>query len=265
LNFKVLAVLASRDCAFIGVRVSTEQEFFVNIFVKATAPLLITGCALAATGADRANATPPSSPLWQSAARLHRTIKRPLPGTFVIDSEGVEFRSAKFSGRWSFLDIHTFDLSGRDFTVITYGSRRWHEPGDQRFHFTLAEAIPPSVAAIVQDRVARPARDGAPDPAAPAIAEIPARHGASSNGMLRVRNSGIDYVSENGHDSRSWRWQDIQTIANSDPYSFRVTAYREIAEFQLKRPLPRELFDEMWDKLYASDLNLSTRKGGEHL
>lgn len=235
----------------------------MNIWIKATAPLLLTGGVLAATSAHRLNATPPSSPIWQSAARLHRTIKRPLRGTFVIDSEGVEFRSAKFSGRWSLLDIHTFDLSGKDFTVVTYRNRRWHEPGDQRFHFTLAEAIPASVAAIIQERVARPARDGAPDPAAPAIAEIPARHGASSNGKLRVRNSGIDYVSEDGRDSRSWRWQDIQTIANPDPYNFRVTAYREIAEFQLKQPLSRELFDEMWTKLYASDLNVSSLKGGD--
>ncbi len=79
--------------------------------------------------------------------------------------------------------------------------------------------------------------------------------------MLRLRDMGIDYVSSDGRDSHSWRWSDIQTIANPDPYSFRITAYREIAEFELKQPLPRELFDQLWDRLYARDLNLSAGKG----
>lgn len=237
----------------------------MNLSIKAARLLVFAGFALTAGARDGLNASPPSSPIWESAARLHRTIKRPIFGTLVIADSGIEFRSEKLSLKWEFLDIHTFDLSGREFTLSTYQNRRWHEPGERRFHFTLAEAIPPSAATVVQQRVAKPARNGAPDPKAPAIAEIPARHGASSNGTLRVRDSGIDYVSANGRDSRTWRWKDIQTIANPDPYSFRVTAYREIAQFELKEPLSRSLFDEMWDRLYASDLNLAIRKGGDRL
>ena len=62
-------------------------------------------------------------------------------------------------------------------------------------------------------------------------------------------------------DSRTWRWSDIQTIANPDPYTFRITAYREISEFELKQPLSRELFDALWTRLYAKDLNLSIGRG----
>ena len=202
---------------------------------------------------------------WQTPARWHRVLKKTIPGTLLIDQSGVEFRSAKLSVRWAFLDIHTFDLSRNDFTLTTYQNRRWHQPGERRFHFTLGEAIPSSIALVVQEGVAKPARNGTPDPTAPALAEIAARHGASSDGILRVRDSGIDYISTNGRDSRSWRWKDIQTIANPDPYSFRVSAYREIAEFELKEPLSRELFDEMWTRLYASDLNLAVGKEGDRL
>lgn len=236
------------------------------ISIKAAAgSLLLSSIVLIASAENGFNPAPTDPSVWQSAARLHRTLKKPITGTLVIDSGGVEFRAPKFSGRWRWVEIHTFDLSRRDFTLVTYQNQRWHQPGDQRFHFTLAEEIPVSVAALIQEQVAKPARNGNPDPAAPAIAEIPARHGASSNGMLRLRDSGIDYVSVNGRDSRSWRWSDIQTIASPDPYSFRVTAYREIAEFQLKQPLSRELFDRIWTMLYAGDLNVAYGNRGDRL
>lgn len=238
----------------------------MNVFSMAALALAIPGCALIVGVGDRLEAATPGAGVWKSVARIHRMPKKPLSGTLIIDSEGVEFRSAKLSRRWSFLDIHTFDLSKRDFTLTTYENRQWHEPGERRFKFTLAEAIPPSVAAILQERVGRPSRNGAPDATDPAIAEIPARHPkrfGGSNGTLRLRDSGIDYVTSDGRDSRTWRWSDIQTIANPDPYSFRITAYCEISEFELKQPLSRELFDELWTRLYANDLNLSVGRPGD--
>jgi hypothetical protein len=206
-----------------------------------------------------------AAPVWQTQARLHRLPKRPISGTLAIDHRGLEFRSGKFSRRWSFADeIHTFDLADRDLTVTIYESRPWHEPGERRFHFRLNESMPPSVASMFAEEVRRPVRNGAPDASAPAIAEIPAYHPkrfGGSNGTLRFTNTGIDYVSENSRDSHSWRWSEIQTIANPNPYSFRVTAYRDIDEFELKQPLSRELFDRLWERLYAGDLNLGIGGG----
>jgi hypothetical protein len=175
----------------------------------------------------------------------------------------VEFQSEKFSHRWPYVEIHTFDLPvARQLILTTYENRRWHEPGEQRFRFTLGESIPPDVASDLAGRVEKPVRNGVPDPNAPMLAEIPARHhtwSGGSNGTLRLRASGIDYVTADGRDGRSWRWSDIQTIANPEPYQLRVTAYREIYEFELKRPLSRELFDKLWDYLYAGS------KPGERL
>jgi hypothetical protein len=85
-----------------------------------------------------------------------------------------------------------------------------------------------------------------------------------SNGTLRLKDSGIDYVTENRRDSRTWRWADIQTIANPNPYEFRVTGFRDTVEFDLKQPMPRVLFDLLWDHLYASGLNLSAAEGEGH-
>jgi hypothetical protein len=206
--------------------------------------------ATAATGLLTAQATRP----WQSAARWHRTLEKSVPGTLLIDDAGVEFQSAKRKQRWAWLDIYSVDLSAREFTLITYQNRPWREPGDRRFHLTLSQSIPPSVASELTTRVARPVRNGDPQPTAAATAEIPAHRRAfsgGSNGVIRLRNDGIDYVTKDGRDARSWRWADIETIANPNPWELRVGGYREISEFDLKQPLPRELFERIWDRLYG--------------
>jgi hypothetical protein len=197
---------------------------------------------------------------WQTPAKWHRTLKKAEPGTLLLDADGVEFRSPKLSRRWKYVDIHTFDLSLLELTLLTYENRRWHEPGERPFRFTLSEPIPPDIAAQFTEHVGKPVRNGEPLPTSSTIEEIPAHRrvwSGGSNGTLRFRDDGIDYVTENGRDSRSWRWADIQTLANSNTYELRVTAFREIAEFDLKQPLSRDLFERMWDRLYASGLNLS--------
>ena len=210
-------------------------------------------------------ANPAQSEQWQTSAQWHRLLKKAVTGTLVLDDDGLEFRSAKFNQRWAYVDVHSFYLSARELTLTSYQNRPWHEPGERSFHFTWSEPVPPKIAAQFTERVGKPVRNSIPIPSVAALSEIPAHHrvwAGGSNGILRLKESGIDYVAENGRDSRTWRWADVQTIANPSPYEFRVTAYREIFEFDLKQPLSRALFERMWDYLYAADLNLSA--AGEH-
>jgi hypothetical protein len=205
---------------------------------------------------------------WQSQAQFQQVLKRTVKGTLLLDSDGLEFKSQKFSRRWPYGEIETFDLSGaRVLAITSYENRHWHEPGERRFRFTLSQPMPPDIAAGLTASVERPVINGDPYPDARVIAEIPAHHRerfGGSNGTLRLREDGIDYVAADGRDGRSWRWADIQTLANPNPWEFRVTAYREIAEFDLKQPLPHELFDRLWDSLYAQDLNVAPPDGGHH-
>jgi hypothetical protein len=184
----------------------------------------------------------------------------------MIDNDGIEFQSTKLKQRWAFIEIHTFDLDTHELVLWTYQRRRWHEPGERPFRFTLSEAVPLDVTAVLSERVEKPVRNGVSLPKSQAVAEIPAHRRAwfgGSNGTLRLNDDGIDYITEERHDSRSWRWSDIQTIANPSPYELRVTAYREIVEFDLKLALQRALFERMWDELYASGLNLAGSERGE--
>jgi hypothetical protein len=208
-----------------------------------------------------APATAAESPRWQTPAHWHRVLRKAVPGTLLVDDDGVEFRSAKFHERWAYVDIHSFELSGKELTLNSYQNRPWHEPGERSFRFSWSETMPPDVAAGLAGRVGKPVRNGIPTATAAALAEIPAHHrmwSGGSNGTVRLKDDGIDYVTENGHDSRTWRWVDIQTIANPDPYELRVMGYREIVDFDLKLPLSRGVFEQIWDRLYAAGLNLST-------
>ena len=65
---------------------------------------------------------------WKAPARWHRSLKKAVPGSLVIDQDGVEFSSAKFNQRWAFVEIHSFDLSAQELTLTSYQNRHWHSP-----------------------------------------------------------------------------------------------------------------------------------------
>jgi len=212
-------------------------------------------------------ASPAQSGQWQTPALWHRLLKKAVPGTLVLDDDGLEFRSAKFNQRWAYVDLHSFDLSAKELTLTSYQNRPWHEPGELSFHFTWIEAMPPEIAAQFTELVGKPVRNSIPLPSVAVLAEIPAHRriwSGGSNGTLRLKDSGIDYVTKDGRDSRTWRWVDIRTIANPNPYELRVTAYRETVEFDLKQPLARVVFEQVWDRLYTADLNLTADELGAH-
>lgn len=205
---------------------------------------------------------------WASDAKLNQ-FPKPARGSLTISSVGADFRPAKGEPiHWAVEDIRTVDLpSSRKLSLITYQNRRWHVPGDRPFVFDLKNAMPPEVAANLVRLVGKPAINGVPAPHLSNLATIGARHPTrigGSNGVLRFRDGGIDYLAAKGNDSRTWRWADIQTVAHPGPYRLRVAGYLETFDFELKQPLPYGLFDRVWDHLYVRGLNIGEREGEGH-
>ena len=224
--------------------------FLITSFVCITAPVWI---------------FPQSAPLnWRSSVRWRHGVKK-SPGTLAITNSDVEFLPEKGPPlRWTYVEIQTFDLSPRRLRVTGYEDRGWRLPGERTFRFDLASVVPPAVAAELAERLAKPAENGVPNSHAPAFATLRARHrtrDGGTNGVLRFRESGIDYVTPSGRGARSWRWADIQTLAHPDAFHFRVGAYREIFEFELKEPMSEELFEQLWNDVYARDLRGVDLKG----
>lgn len=199
---------------------------------------------------------PAKAPLhWESAARMHKTFSPvKVRGSLVVDAAGIEFRrSDGRSLKWNFVDIHTVSITPHRLVIETYLNRSFHRPGEREYRFDLTQTLPPAVAAGVADAVARPSQNADPDPTALAIATVPVRHRTltgGTNGVLRFRKEGIDYVATSTGDSRSWRWADLQTLSDPDAYHLFVFGFRDTYTFDLKAPLPRTVFDWATDEIY---------------
>jgi hypothetical protein len=202
---------------------------------------------------------------WQSPAKLHHGF-RAAKGTLLFDNSGIEFHSdePRFSHRWSYVDVKTFDITPLRLTITGYENRHYHIPGDRRYHFTLGRRMPPAVAARLAELASKPVINGDPGVQGEHFATIPARHrtlAGGTNGTLCFSKQGIAYITTRGPGGRSWRWADIETLAHPDLYHFTVGGYRETFDFELKQPMSQALFDRLWDSLYGRGLQLELRSG----
>lgn len=226
--------------------------------------------ALILASAGRAQAVPPEpkrqsadapSPnlpqllAWESPARLRHGMIGGTPGTLRTDSQGVEFVPMKgASMHWEFTQIKDIDLQKHRVVLVGYDNREWHLPGTRRFDLEFKKEITPAVAASLTEKMCRPARNRVPDPDAPAIMVIDVRrseHFGGSNGLLRIRQQGIDYVTAQPGQSRSWRWTDLQTLSNPDPYHLFVFGYLDSYAFDLKETLSRQVFNHISDEIWT--------------
>ena len=192
---------------------------------------------------------------WKSPARLRNGVGGSTRGTLRADSRGFEFVPLKRAGKhWSFAEIKDLDVQKYRIVLVAYDNRGWHLPGTQRFDLEVKNEITPSVAASLTKEMHRPVRNRVADPDAAAVTVIAVRrsgHFGGSNGVLRIRQQGIDYVTSQSGNSRSWRWLDLQTLSNPDPYHLFVFGYRDSYAFDLKETLSREMFNHLSDEIWA--------------
>ncbi|MGH9446312.1 MAG: hypothetical protein ACRD3O_11385 [Terriglobia bacterium] len=229
------------------------------------APIIAFGvCSFAPALASGVGSSEPVLP-WQSPARISRFFKRQT-GTLILSVDGVEFCARRGqSRRWSFTGIKTFDVTPRRFALTTYQNKGWHRPGDRQYRFHLSRPMPPDVAARLAELVGKPIINGDPSSQQKSFASIPARHRTltgGTNGVLHFTQTGISYITAHSQGARSWRWADIQTLANPDPYHFRVGGYRETFDFELKEPMSQTLFDRLWSYVYARRFQVSPNHTG---
>ncbi len=189
--------------------------------------------------------------VWQTPARMRKSIGS-RAGMLRIDSEGIQFQPVKGKEyRWPYIEIKTFDLSSKTLILQGYQNKSLHRPGEKSFRFELTNPLPSPVAAELARRVAKPTRNGDPDPKLDSFASIPVHHHRNfggSNGTLRFSEGGIDYVTAAG-DARSWRWADLETLSNPDPYHLIVFGYRDAYTFDLKEPLSQVFLNRLTDQI----------------
>lgn len=227
---------------------------FFSLMTVMILAVLLTAAGSAQEPVSAGQGSPAALP-WKTQAREHRApLLANVRGTLAVSEKGVTFRSAK--GReqhWGIEDIHTAFIGPHRLDLETYQNRSWRRPGVRHYKFNLTSSMPPPVAAALAAKIARPVQNADPDPHAKAIATISARHREltrGTNGVLRFRASGIDYITKSKNDSRSWSWADLQTLSDPDPYHLFIFGYRDTYTFDLKAPLPRALFNRATDEIY---------------
>ena len=85
-----------------GVLCFKENLFYLHCSLRQSPVLL----------GELAFAQSPPSIQWQSPAQFHQLLKKEILGALLIDNNGIEFQSPKFSQRWPYGEIKTFELSG---------------------------------------------------------------------------------------------------------------------------------------------------------
>ncbi|MGC0775128.1 MAG: hypothetical protein WB543_19495 [Candidatus Acidiferrum sp.] len=203
---------------------------------------------------------------WESPARLHHGLFGRTSGTLRADSRGIEFVPEKgATRRWAVNEIKSVDLGPHRLVLVGYDNRGWHLAGTQQFEWELTNAITPETATSLTKAMMRPVRNRLPEPDAPVVTVVAVRrsgHFGGSNGVLRFRQQGIDYITVQPGESRSWRWADLQTLSNPDPYHLFVFGYRDTYAFELKATLSREVLNHASDEIWAHNENaMRTSRG----
>jgi hypothetical protein len=200
---------------------------------------------------------------WESPAQMHRAfLLSKNRGTLLIDQKGVEFRPGNGPVlSWPFMDIYAVSVAPHRLEIETYANRSLHRPGLQRYRFDLTQPMPAAVAGSLTKAVLRPSINTIPNLELSAVVSIPVHHRrptGGTNGVLRFREEGIDYVTTASGDSRSWRWADIQTLSHPDPYHLFVFGYRDNYAFDLKEALSREVFNHVSDQIWSHNESRTT-------
>ena len=200
-----------------------------------------------------AMAAPESSVFDLKVTRV-RTL-RDQPGDLHIDGQGIAFRSA--DGKAS-IEIPMKDL--REVSVAdahalrfgTYEVQKWKPVERVEYTFRAPPDTPvEELGKFLTAHVHRTVVWQYPQEAQFQAAAYHRRVRAGANGLLKIGQESIQFVSDKPADSRTWLYRDIETIGRPDSFRFRVTTNRETYVLELKEDLPEAAFEFAWSKVYG--------------
>ena len=177
-------------------------------------------------------------------------------GQLTMDDEGIRYRSdnGKTSLEFAYVDIRKVNLSRPDVIRLqTYDRLKRKLTRNRSYKFRLKEDVTDSrVARFLIQRLERPLV-GFYELAGESFGEIPVYHRhrlRGCHGVLRILEEGIQFVSDKPVDSRSWLYQDLETIGSSRPFNLRVRSFVETYTFDLKDRVPEEMYRLVWQRIH---------------
>lgn len=219
-----------------------------------------------------AAASPQAPPDFQYDVLRSRPLEKAEPGQLHISGSGIEYHSmnGKTSVRLPFIDVHEMDVSDPSaIRVETYEMLKRKFSGRRAYIFRLRSPRGAEendhLVKFLSEQIHRPVLGNQTISSKPEF-EIPAYHRHvlnGCNGTLQITPDGIRFLSSKEDHSRTWKYSEIETIGNSDPFSFRVTTLAETFAFDLKDRLPTEAYDLVWQRVYNLQPRYSTANSGQ--
>lgn len=186
-------------------------------------------------------------------------------GTLVLDERGVRYETNHQTDArsWSYEDIKEFEIErDRRIKLYSYEDRsNWRLGADKIFEFTWSDESISSqqVYEYLRSHTRRPvAASLIPAEVGPVSFDLPAKHLGilkGNQGRLQFSGGGIVFRASKERGSRSWRYEDLESISSAGPYDLTLTTYeqqrfhyasRRAYNFQLKEALPRDSYDALW-------------------
>ena len=186
-------------------------------------------------------------------------------GTLVLDERGVRYETnhQNDARSWSYEDIQEFAIErDRRLKLYTYEDRsNWRLGADQIFEFTWSDESLSSqqVYEFLRSHTRRPiAASLVPAEVGAVSFDLPVKHLGilkGSQGRLQFSESGVVFRATDDRGSRSWRYEDLESISSGSLYDLTLTTYeqqrfhyasRRVYNFQLKERFPRDSYDALW-------------------
>jgi hypothetical protein len=185
----------------------------------------------------------------------HQHLRKGCVGTMKVTSEGIAFAGSKnHAWTWKYADIQELKAAPERISVLTYEDRKLKLGADRAYEFQ--GEIPSGVYTLWSAKLdQRFVEARAEETGGWSLAAKHLRPVSGSDGILTFGASRIVYATDARDDSRTWRYQDIDTISSSGPFQLTITSFeraralygdRKGFNFQLKQVLSEAQYNQLW-------------------
>ena len=211
---------------------------------------------------------------WHGHSRPPHVRKAGNMGKLTITGSGVSFQETYKEGKkpkhphawhWDYQDIQQLKIAAKSLTVLTYKDNKWKLGADRQYEFDLvSDKTFEDAYQLLRNRLDQRFVAALTDRGQEVLWEIPVKHllrFGGSEGVLRASAGTVSFASDKKNDSRTWRYQDIESISSSGPFELTITTYERARthygnlkgfNFQLKQRLEEARYDDLWLRVNQS-------------
>jgi hypothetical protein len=197
----------------------------------------------------------------------HEHLHGGVTGTVRVTADSIAFeeqgKHTAHSREWKFSDIQQLSLSATQLRVLTYEDRKWQLGLDREYVFDrlpegLVSELYPLFAKTLDQRFVAGLADEGVHPLWQMGAKL-----RGTQGTLMVGEDRIVYQTSARGESRTWRFEDIESISTGGLFDFSITTlersgWRQAGStefhFELKEALHEDRYNQLWRRLNESHI-----------